>query len=340
MRYPVEKVYITQRWGINKDYYSRWGLNGHNGIDLRVFDEDGKKASKGKVFAPHSGVVKEAYFDKAYGKYLKIENNKWGSIIAHLDKFNVKVGDSVREGDFIAISDNTGNSSGPHVHWGLYPKPRNRNNGYSGTIDPTPILEEKQEKKSKLDICLEQHTKLLDKIKSQEEDYKDLEKDYDDLLKEKGKLKKDLNKQIENLETKLKSKKKEVNNTKKIIQSLKADKKQIQTELNELNNQFEKIADILGSTNKTSDIIGNIERLLNDTESYKKQIIKAEKQFALMESEKETTIKELKEEIQEQQIKLEKLSSQNNNLLTRVEQLEEQTKKTQSFFDIIRSLFK
>lgn len=142
MRYPVDKVFITQDWGVNKDIYSRFGYQGHNGIDLRIFDDNGNRASSGKVFSPHSGTVLEAYFDEdGYGRYLKIENDEEGSILGHNKQLLVKVGDVVKEGQLVAYSDNTGWSTGTHVHWGYYRKPRNKSNGYGGTIDPTPYLE-------------------------------------------------------------------------------------------------------------------------------------------------------------------------------------------------------
>jgi hypothetical protein len=141
MRHPVKKVYITQPWGVNKKTYQRFGLLGHNGVDYRTFDENGNWASTCKVYAPHSGEVLEALNDKnGYGLYLKLENSKFGSILGHNKRLLVKKGDKVKEGQLVAIGDNTGWSTGPHVHWGLYPKPRNRGNGYSGTVDPTPYL--------------------------------------------------------------------------------------------------------------------------------------------------------------------------------------------------------
>lgn len=141
MRYPVKKVYITQNWGDNPDDYARFGLKGHNGIDFRLFDKNGNRATEAEVFAPHDGkVIETGYDERGYGNYIKIENDKYGSILAHLKSFNISAGESVKEGNLIGIADNTGNSTGSHLHWGVYPIPRYRDNGYSGTINQIPLL--------------------------------------------------------------------------------------------------------------------------------------------------------------------------------------------------------
>ena len=70
MRHPVKKVHITQEWGANPDIYARFGLKGHNGVDYRLFNTAGNRASTAEVFAPHSGKIIEAGYDEGgYGYY-------------------------------------------------------------------------------------------------------------------------------------------------------------------------------------------------------------------------------------------------------------------------------
>lgn len=149
MNYPVKKVYITQEWGVNGDVYAKFGYKGHNGLDLRLFDENGNKATTCLVFAPHDSVVKERSNDAdGYGNYLKIENDIEGSILGHLKEFKVNLGDTVKQGQLIGIADNTGWSTGAHLHWGYYRHPRNKQNGYGGTIDPKPYINQSEENMS------------------------------------------------------------------------------------------------------------------------------------------------------------------------------------------------
>jgi len=145
MIYPVKKVHITQKWGVNEETYKRFGFKGHNGTDFRLFDSAGVRSSNALVYAPHDGVVKERRFDAdGYGNYLKIESGIEGSILAHLKEFKVELGATVKEGDLIGIADNTGWSTGSHLHWGYYKHPRNKQNGYGGTIDPLPLISKKE----------------------------------------------------------------------------------------------------------------------------------------------------------------------------------------------------
>lgn len=135
MRYPFNGTYKqTQGFGSNPAAYARFGLKGHNGLDFGT-------PTGTPIVAPISGKVTQAGFDAGgYGNYIKIENDKYGTVLAHLQSYSVKVGQQVSEGQQIGISDNTGNSTGPHLHWGVHPFPRNTGNGYNGYIDHTSLI--------------------------------------------------------------------------------------------------------------------------------------------------------------------------------------------------------
>lgn len=137
MRKPFDGEY-RQTQGFNdpccRASYAQFGMNGHNGLDFAT-------PTGTKILAPHDGKVIEATLDpKGYGIYVKIENSIEGSVLAHLREFRVGVGDGVKEGDLIGYSDNSGNSTGAHLHWGYYRFPRDRQNGFAGFIDQTPYI--------------------------------------------------------------------------------------------------------------------------------------------------------------------------------------------------------
>ena len=87
---------------------------------------DKKKAANWYLFAPADGEVivsKKQHGDYAggygaFGNYLviKCKGNVW-ILMAHLKELPVvKVGDKVKQGQFVGIAGNTGNSTGRHLH--------------------------------------------------------------------------------------------------------------------------------------------------------------------------------------------------------------------------------
>lgn len=109
---PVKKYKLTASYGTGG---ARWAAK-HSGQDFAVpIGTD--------VVAVHKGTVVKAGPNgagdgPAYGNavVIKHSNGKY-SQYAHLSKVNVKIGQQVKTGQKIALSGNTGNSSGPHLHF-------------------------------------------------------------------------------------------------------------------------------------------------------------------------------------------------------------------------------
>jgi murein DD-endopeptidase MepM/ murein hydrolase activator NlpD len=146
MQSPVKKEYITQTFGANWTAYAKFGLKGHNGLDFRAFLPNGTRCYEGgksEVFAPHDGkTIENALDPQGYGWYVKIENEKEGSVLAHLHTESpLKVGSTVKQGQLVGYQGTTGNSTGIHLHWGYYPIPRNRQNGYNGYINQAGLYQ-------------------------------------------------------------------------------------------------------------------------------------------------------------------------------------------------------
>ena len=62
----------------------------------------------------------EAGWQKAWGNYVRIHfANGWSSVYMHLSDFAVDDGARVNTGDIVGYSGDTGESTGPHLHWHL-----------------------------------------------------------------------------------------------------------------------------------------------------------------------------------------------------------------------------
>lgn len=158
--------------------YAKFNLKGHNGLDYGL-------PNGTKVVAPHEGKVIEATLDpKGYGLYLKIENAVEGSLLAHLREFKVGVGDTVSEGQLVGLSNNSGNSTGPHLHWGYYRFPRDRSNGFNGYIDQIPFINATVPDQTLAQCRVELETvkkQVQDEITKKNETYQELQEVKSDL---------------------------------------------------------------------------------------------------------------------------------------------------------------
>jgi murein DD-endopeptidase MepM/ murein hydrolase activator NlpD len=109
----------------------------HSGQDFAV-------PSGTPVHAVHGGTVVKAGGNgagdgPAYGNAVVIKHgNGTYSQYAHLSRIHVKAGQIVKTGQKIALSGNTGNSSGPHLHFEIRTTPN-----YGTAVDPVAFLRTK-----------------------------------------------------------------------------------------------------------------------------------------------------------------------------------------------------
>ena len=98
----------------------------HNGIDLAANYEN--------VYSVLDGIVTETGWDnKGGGNYIKIKHfNRFETAYLHLSEMYYRVGEFVKAGFIIAKSGNSGNSTGPHLHFSV--------KEFGQSINPTHFL--------------------------------------------------------------------------------------------------------------------------------------------------------------------------------------------------------
>jgi len=98
---------------------------GHNGLDFGIpVGTEVKTTMDGNV-------VYAGWNNQGYGNLVIVENGDYKTYYAHLSSIPVAVGDTVAAGTTIGLSGNTGNSTGPHLHYEI-----RRDNA---VIDPTAL---------------------------------------------------------------------------------------------------------------------------------------------------------------------------------------------------------
>ena len=104
----ISSKFTNKRWHpILKRYRA------HHGIDYAV-------STGTHIKAAYSGKVIFAGRKGGYGKTVIVKHNAgYRTLYAHLSRFKTHVGAKVKTGDLIALSGNTGRSTGPHLHFGL-----------------------------------------------------------------------------------------------------------------------------------------------------------------------------------------------------------------------------
>lgn len=104
--------YITSVFGY-RDSPTAGASSNHGAIDIAV--------SYAPVYAPADGKVIIARYLSGYGNYVMIDHGDgYYTGFGHLSAFNVSQGQTVSRGQQIAVSGNTGISTGDHLHYEVY----------------------------------------------------------------------------------------------------------------------------------------------------------------------------------------------------------------------------
>jgi len=108
---PIKQGRRTSGFGNRKDPFDEQRYQFHKGIDIAC-------PIGTEVFAARSGRVTFSGYNGGYGVTVIIEHELgYQSIYGHLSKPLVKVGQRVKAGSLIALSGNTGRTTGPHLHF-------------------------------------------------------------------------------------------------------------------------------------------------------------------------------------------------------------------------------
>jgi murein DD-endopeptidase MepM/ murein hydrolase activator NlpD len=123
LEFPVSGVVITQYYGPTKFAERAYRTGFHTGTDFSAVIGT-------PIFAVGDGTItrtdnndrgKSRWNRYQYGQYILVaHNNNLTSLYAHLSRVLVKTGDTVKKGELIGYSGNSGYTFGPHLHFGIY----------------------------------------------------------------------------------------------------------------------------------------------------------------------------------------------------------------------------
>ena len=119
LKYPVKIKNVSQQFGfdntehlISEKFYKLFD-NKHSGVDFPV--DVGTE-----VHCSYSGIVVRREFHKGMGNVIGIRNGNIVFLYAHLDRFKVRLGQIVKQGNLVGYSGQTGGAcSEPHLHFEL-----------------------------------------------------------------------------------------------------------------------------------------------------------------------------------------------------------------------------
>ena len=111
--WPTDSKYITSTVG-GRESPGGIGSTNHKGTDI------GRVGYTSSIYAAKAGTVIVSQYSSSYGHYVVLAHGSGNTTLyAHMSSRKVKVGDQVKQGQVIGITGSTGNSTGPHLHFGI-----------------------------------------------------------------------------------------------------------------------------------------------------------------------------------------------------------------------------
>ena len=113
LRAPLDFAYISSHFNPNRMHPILHKIKAHNGVDYAAKRNTPIKASG-------DGFVQFIGRQRGYGRTIEIKHGgNIKTLYAHLERFNdkLKVGDKVKQGDIIGYVGDSGDATGPHLHF-------------------------------------------------------------------------------------------------------------------------------------------------------------------------------------------------------------------------------
>ena len=113
LRAPLDFAYISSHFNPNRMHPILHKIKAHNGVDYAARRNTPIKASG-------DGFIQFIGRQRGYGRTIEIRHGgNIKTLYAHLERFNdtLKVGDRVKQGDIIGYVGDSGDATGPHLHF-------------------------------------------------------------------------------------------------------------------------------------------------------------------------------------------------------------------------------
>lgn len=121
---------VSSEFGLRSNPFGGRGFEMHAGIDF-------KGPIGTPIYATADGKVRRAENSGGYGNHVILDHGYgYETLYAHMTEMAVEVGQSVQRGQIVGYLGNTGRSSGPHLHYGVYRQGNPINPRYYLPLEP------------------------------------------------------------------------------------------------------------------------------------------------------------------------------------------------------------